>query len=107
MIAALATTVPVGSFKVVANGSGLLMGPCQIVRYPRGPGGTTVTLNEYASADDGMLQVELERKGKFRVAAPTRLGGPKAPVNPLPVRVSTTRQGVIATNTSELAGVCA
>src|SRR5687768_4729837 len=45
--------------------------------------------------------------GNVRTAVPMRLGGPKAPVNPDPVRVSTTRQGVIPTNTSEFAGVCA
>src|SRR6516225_3962086 len=107
MIAALATTVPSRSFKVAANGSGLLMGPCQIVRYPRGPGGATATLNEYAAAVGGMLQVGLERMGKFRVAPPARLGGPKAPLKLEPARVSTMRQGVIATNTSEPVGVAA
>src|SRR5262245_24161383 len=45
--------------------------------------------------------------GKVRLAPPTRLGGPKGPVNPWPVRVSTTRQGVMPTNTSEFAGLVA
>jgi len=57
-------------------------------------------LNEYASATAGMLQVELAWMGKLRVAPPVRLGGPKGPLNPKPVRVSAMRQGVIATYTS-------
>src|SRR5580704_18843376 len=69
----------------------------------RNPGGTTVTLNEYACEMDGIVHVVLAWIGKVRLACPARLGGPNAPVNPWPVRVSTTRQGVIPTNTSELA----
>src|SRR5580704_7947652 len=57
-------------------------------------------LNEYACASVGIVQVVLDRIGKVRLPPPTRDGGPKAPVNPLPVRVSTTRQGSIATKTS-------
>jgi hypothetical protein len=49
------------------------------------------------------VQVVLDRIGKVRLTPPTRDGGPKAPVNPLPVRVSTTRQGSIATKTSGFA----
>jgi hypothetical protein len=56
--------------------------------------------NEYACASVGIVQVVLDRIGKVRLPPPTRDGGPKAPVNPLPVRVSTTRQGSIATKTS-------
>src|ERR1700688_4493795 len=52
-----------------------------------------------------MLHVVLARRGKLRVAPATRLGGPKAPVNP--PRVSTKRQGVIPTKTNEFAGVWA
>jgi hypothetical protein len=56
--------------------------------------------NEYACATVGIVQVVLDRIGKVRLTPPTRDGGPKAPVNPSPVRVSTTRQGSIATKTS-------
>jgi hypothetical protein len=54
-----------------------------------------------------MLQVVLAWMGNERVEPPVRLGGPNAPVNPKPARVSTTRQGVIATKTNEFTGVCA
>ena len=56
--------------------------------------------NEYACATVGIVQVVLDRIGKVRLTPPTRDGGPKVPVNPSPVRVSTTRQGSIATKTS-------
>src|SRR6266404_9862834 len=64
---------------------------------PRGPGGITVTLSEYAWAIEGIGQAPLDCIGKARLAGPARLGGPNAPVNPWPARVSTTRQGVIPT----------
>src|SRR5580704_13943449 len=56
--------------------------------------------NEYACASVGMVQVVLDRIGKVRLTPLTRDGGPKSPVNPLPIRVSTTRQGSIATKAS-------
>src|SRR5215469_9375170 len=43
-----------------------------------------------------MEHVVLDCMGIVRLTPPTRDGAPKAPVNPLPVRVSTTRQGVMA-----------
>src|SRR4029077_5755331 len=69
---------------------------------PSGPGGTTVTLNEYAWATEGMAKWRLDWWGKDRLGPPARLGGPKAPVNPWVVRVSTMRQGVIPTKTRAL-----
>jgi len=63
--------------------------------------------SEYAWAIEGMLHVVLAWSGKLRVAPATRLGGPKAPVNPAALRVSTNRQGVMPTKTSELTGVWA
>src|SRR5260370_38373932 len=50
------------------------------------------------------MQVVLDSIGKVRLTPPRRKGGPKAPEKPwLLVRVSTTRQGGIATKTSALA----
>jgi hypothetical protein len=49
---------------------------------PRSPGGTTVTLNEYASAVDGIEHVVLDGMGNERLAFALRLGGPKAPERP-------------------------
>jgi hypothetical protein len=43
--------------------------------------------------------------GNDRVDPPARLGDPNAPVNPFPVRVSTTRHGVTPTKTNEFTGV--
>src|SRR5215470_17684765 len=64
-------------------------------------------LNEYACAIDGTGQRELgDCMAKVRDILPPRLGGPKPAGNP-PSRVSAIRQGVIATNTSEPAGVAA
>jgi hypothetical protein len=64
-------------------------------------------LNEYACAMDGTGQRELgDCMAKVRVALPLRLGGPN-PGGYVPSRVSAIRQGVIATNTSEPAGVAA
>src|SRR3954469_6110557 len=70
---------------------------------PSGPGGTTVILNEYAKATDGIEQVLLDCIGNVRLAPPARAGSPKAPGNPWPTRVSTTRQGVIPTKTRAFA----
>src|SRR5215471_1886263 len=66
-----------------------------------------VTLKEYACAIEGIEHVVLDGMGKVRVAPPTRYGGPKNPVNPKPARVSTTRHGVIPTNTRAPAGIVA
>ena len=88
----------------VENVGGVESGVGPTVTKSTNPGGTIVMLNEYAWAIEGMEHVALDWMGKVRLAPPTRLGGPKAPVNPDPVRVSTTRQGVIPTKTSELAG---
>lgn len=56
-MAALATIVPVGSFKVETTGFDCPVG--HTVKYPRGcpPMGTAVKLNEYASAELGMSQL--------------------------------------------------
>jgi hypothetical protein len=64
-------------------------------------------LNEYACAIDGTGHRELgDCIAKVRLALPTSDGGPN-PAGNVPSRVSAIRQGVIATNTSEPAGVAA
>src|SRR5262249_5891912 len=71
------------------------------------PGGTTVMLNEYACAIDGTGHREVgDCMSNIRVVFPVRVGGPK-PIGYVPSRVSAIRQGVIATNTREPAGVAA
>ena len=45
--------------------------------------------------------------GRLMQKSDRLMGGPKAPGNPAPVRVSTTRQGVIPTNTREFSGAWA
>ena len=57
-------------------------------------------MNEYACATEGMEQAVLDWMGKVRTCPAARLGGPNAPVNPWPARVSSTRHGGMATNTS-------
>jgi hypothetical protein len=79
----------------------------QIVRNPRYPGGITVTFREYAWAMEGMPHSVLAWSGKLRVALASKLGGPKGAGNPAAVRVSTKRQGVMPTKTSEFTGVWA
>src|SRR5208337_4133875 len=90
-MASFPTTPPLRAFSVATTGSGWPAG--QVVRYPNGPGATTVMRIEYAFADEGIPQV-LERIGKFRVAPATSEGGPLLPVKPLPDRVSASRHGV-------------
>lgn len=51
--------------------------------------------NEYAWPVAGMEHVVLDCIGKGRLIATTSDGGPNAPENPVPARVSTTRQGVM------------
>ena len=51
------------------------------------PGGTIVTLKEYACAMEGIEHAGLDWIGNVRVPPPTRPGGPNAPVNPEPGRV--------------------
>src|SRR5947199_7004405 len=94
-IAALPTTCPCSAFSVAATGTGWPVG--YIVRYPSGPGGTTVTFSEYAWATDGTGH-GLDCKANGREPPPVRFGGPK-PAGKAALRVSTARQGVIATNT--------
>jgi len=72
MIAALPTMNPCSEFKVAAKGCGWPVG--HMVINPSGPGGTTVTLNEYACAIDGMVQVVLDWMGTVRLARPFSLG---------------------------------
>jgi hypothetical protein len=94
---ALATIVPSKSFRVEAFGKAFPVG--KTVISPKIPGGTTVTLKEYAWAVAGIVHVLLDWMGNVRMEPPVRLGGPKAPMKPTPERVSTTRQGVMATKT--------
>jgi hypothetical protein len=64
-------------------------------------------LNEYACAMDGTGQRELsDCIANVRLVPPLSVGGPN-PAGNVPSRVSAIRQGVIATNTSEPAGVAA
>ena len=51
--------------------------------------------NEYAWPVAGMEHVVLDCIGKVRLIAATSDGGPNATENPVPARVSTTRQGVM------------
>ena len=69
----------------------------------------TVTLNENAIALGGIVQPVLDVIGKVRVGPPedmypppTRLGAPNGLGKFWLARVSTTRQGVMGTNTKEL-----
>src|ERR1700677_4153211 len=95
-IAAFATTVAVGLFRVDTPGWGSLLG--QTVRKfsacPAGYG-TAVTLNEYASGCCGRFPRHgLLRIGSVRVSIALSDGGPSPGGSVDPTRVSTTRQGV-------------
>src|SRR5580704_3181308 len=89
-MAAFAITLPSVEFKVETPGNPLPAGHTE--RKPRDWDGTTVKFNEYAVAVPGMEQPP-ERSGKSRLAKLAKAGGPKAPLFPCPVRVSTNRQG--------------
>ncbi len=102
-IAAVFTICPVTSSSVTTLGCGCPVG--HRVRYPTGPGGTSVTVTEYACALEGIVQ--LPCSGKARADPAARLGGPNGLGNPCPVRVSTIRQGVIATKASAAVDECA
>src|SRR3954449_10795932 len=93
-IAALAFTRPSGEFRVETCGCDSPVG--QIVRYPKGPFGTAVTLSEYASAVGGTPH-PLSGTAKLRDAPPLMAGPPKGPGSR---RVSITRQGGIVVNCS-------
>ena len=90
-MAAFATTVPVESFNVETFGLDCPAG--HVVRFPSGPGGTTVKFSEYASAVAGIPQ-ELDGTGNVRVCPASIDGGPNTPEKPAPGRVSATRHGV-------------
>src|SRR5262249_61133265 len=90
---------PVGQIVKNANAPGPLTAPGKVA-----PGATTVTLREYACATDGIEHVVLDCIGMVRGVALARLGGPNAPGNPDPARVSTRRHGVIATKSCAPAG---
>src|SRR5207244_48503 len=90
-IAALASTLACGEFKVETSGRDCPVG--HVERKPSGPCGTTVMFSEYACAAEGMLQL-LFGTGKSRMEPPMRVGGPKAPVMPSLARVSAMRHGV-------------
>src|SRR5947209_4202758 len=93
-MAALAFTRPSGEFNVDDSGCPWPVG--QIVRNPSLCCGTTVTFSEYAMALDGMLHgLPACPSGKERAMPPVIGGPPKVPSG---LRVSTTRQGVVATN---------
>src|SRR5271156_3023551 len=88
-IAAFALVRPSGEFKVDTAGCPSPSG--QIVRCPSGPGGTTVTFSEYATAVLGIPEHGPEGMAKLRVWLAASSGPPKGPSA---LRVSTTRQGV-------------
>src|SRR5216684_4578437 len=91
-IAALALMRPSSEFRVEARGNACPLG--HTVRYPRDPWGTTVTLNEYAEALEGIPQA-LFGMMKSRDVPPTSDGPLKGPLGVF--RVSATRQGVMGT----------
>src|SRR5579859_967567 len=94
-IASFPTTLPFGAFSVDTVGSDSPAG--HVVRYAMGPTADTVIRSEYTWAAAGIAQ-ELCCTGKLRVPPPTKAGGPKAPLNPNPTRVSAMRQGVTGVN---------
>src|ERR1017187_4378497 len=99
--AAFASSVPRTSFKIDTIGlGGFPVG--QAVRKLREPVGTTVKFSEYAWAVEGMLQRVLLNTGIVLVSLAFIAGGPKAPLSPVKPRVSTNRQGTMATKAMEL-----
>src|ERR1017187_1606728 len=99
--AAFASSVPRRSFKIDTVGvGGFPVG--QAVRKLREPVGTTVKFSEYAWAVEGMLQRVLLSTGIVLVSLAFIAGGPKAPLSPVKPRVSTNRQGTMATKAMEL-----
>jgi len=95
-MAVLPTINPSGEFTVAASGRGWPVG--YAVMKPRGAGGTTVMLREYACAVVGIEHVVLDCTGNVLLLPPTSAGAPNGPENPCEARVSTTRHGVIAMN---------
>src|ERR1039458_5508331 len=90
-MAASALTRPSTEFMVETTGWYSPVG--QMVRYPSGPCGTTVTFSEYAAASVGILQPPACGMGKLWKVPPLL-----EPLPPCCGRVSTNRQGVTATN---------
>src|ERR1017187_2894614 len=97
-MAALALIRPSSEFIVETPGRCCPVG--HIIRYPKYPCGTTVTLREYAAAVAGMLQPPSCGMGKSR-EVPPRIGPPP----PYSGRVSTRRHGV--GNDTNCRAVCA
>src|ERR1700678_2402662 len=89
-MAAFATTVPVGAFRVDEPGCGLPA--VHADKNPNAPDGTTVMFNAYACAFAGTLQA-LCWIGKSRATVAASDGAPNAPE---PERVSAMRHGVMA-----------
>src|ERR1017187_1233233 len=97
--AAFASSVPRRSFKIDTVGvGGFPVG--QAVRKLREPVGTTVKFSEYAWAVEGMLQRVLLNTGIVLVSLAFIAGDPK--LSPVALRVSTNRQGTMATKAMEL-----
>src|SRR5579872_875055 len=91
-MAAFALMRPSREFSVEARGRGCPLG--QTVRKPSAPGGTTVTLSEYAAAVDGIPQALLGMM-KSRAVSAANAGPLNGPLGVL--RVSAMRQGVMGT----------
>src|ERR1035441_5079893 len=97
--AAFASIVPRRSFKIDTIGlGGFPVG--QAVRKLREPVGTTVKFSEYAWAVEGMLQRVLLNTGIVLVSLAFIAGDPK--LSPVALRVSTNRQGTMATKAREV-----
>src|ERR1035441_1264437 len=97
--AAFASTVPRKSFRIDTIGlGGFPVG--QAVRKLREPVGTTVKFSEYAWAVEGMLQRVLLNTGIVLVSLAFIAGAPK--LSPVAPRVSTNRQGTMATKAREV-----
>src|SRR5437764_571328 len=81
-------TIPFSAFS--SDTGGRTCPVAQAVKYPSGPEGATVTLNEYAAAVGGTPQPSAVT-GNDRLVPPGSDGPPNEPVAP---RVSINRQGV-------------
>src|SRR5579872_946089 len=74
--AAFPTMKPCTAFSVAASGRVAPVGYAVI--NPSDPGGTTVMLNEYAWATEGIEQLVLDGMGNVRLVPPASGGAPKA-----------------------------
>jgi hypothetical protein len=92
MITLLASTLPTNELMLDTFGCDPPSG--QAVMYASGPGGTAVSVTEYAAAA-GTVQYGVAGNRNFRVSRASMDGGPNGPAcGRYTLRVSITRQGV-------------